>query len=98
MPDIVITLIFRMHLLKIQVICCTCAGAGSPILKSHRFKYVLIDEAAHAAEPVSLIPLALGAEIICLIGDEKQLRPFVKSAHAAELKQSLFERYSSTNL
>lgn len=82
----------------IQVICCTCAGAGSPILKSHRFQYVLIDEAAQAVEPVSLIPLALGAETICLIGDEKQLRPFVKSPHAAELKQSLFDRYGNINV
>jgi len=77
-----------------DVICCTCVGAGDPRLKNFRFRQVLIDEATQAVEAEALIPIALGAKQIVLVGDHCQLGPVVmcKTAAKAGLTQSLFER------
>lgn len=77
-----------------DVICCTCVGAGDPRLKNFRFRQVLIDEATQAIEAEALIPIALGAKQIVLVGDHCQLGPVVmcKAAAKAGLTQSLFER------
>jgi len=77
-----------------DVICCTCVGAGDPRLKNFRFRQVLIDEATQAVEAEALIPIALGAKQIVLVGDHCQLGPVVmcKAAAKAGLTQSLFER------
>jgi len=76
----------------VQVVCTTCSGAGSLPLKTYRFKYLLVDEAAQACETSCLVPLSRGARVVCLIGDHQQLPPLVKAVDAAELKTSLFER------
>lgn len=77
-----------------DVICCTCVGAGDPRLKNFRFRQVLIDEATQAIEAEALIPIAMGAKQIVLVGDHCQLGPVVmcKTAAKAGLTQSLFER------
>jgi len=77
-----------------DIICCTCVGAGDPRLKNFRFRQVLIDEATQAVEAEALIPIALGAKQIVLVGDHCQLGPVVmcKAAAKAGLTQSLFER------
>jgi regulator of nonsense transcripts 1 len=77
-----------------DVICCTCVGAGDPRLKNFRFRQVLIDEATQAVEAEALIPIALGAKQVVLVGDHCQLGPVVmcKAAAKAGLTQSLFER------
>jgi len=77
-----------------DVICCTCVGAGDSRLKNFRFRQVLIDEATQAVEAEALIPIALGAKQIVLVGDHCQLGPVVmcKTAAKAGLTQSLFER------
>ena len=77
-----------------DVICCTCVGAGDPRLKNFRFRQVLIDEATQAIEAEALIPIAMGAKQIVLVGDHCQLGPVVmcKAAAKAGLTQSLFER------
>ncbi len=49
-------------LMCMQVVCCTCAGAGDPRLKAFEFQHVLIDEATQATEPECLIPLVMGAK------------------------------------
>jgi regulator of nonsense transcripts 1 len=55
---------------------------------------VLIDEATQAIEPDTLLPLYHKAQMVVMIGDEKQLGPTVKSqeANIAGLGISLFER------
>mmetsp|Transcript_25711 Transcript_25711/g.38818 ORF Transcript_25711/g.38818 Transcript_25711/m.38818 type:complete len:978 (+) Transcript_25711:1-2934(+) len=77
-----------------DVICCTCVGAGDPRLKNFRFRQVLIDEATQAIEAEALIPIAMGAKQIIMVGDHCQLGPVVmcKVAAKAGLTQSLFER------
>ncbi|XP_067677519.1 3'-5' exoribonuclease HELZ2-like [Haliotis asinina] len=80
-----------------DVILCTCGVSGSTKLtKPTRIFQCIIDESAMCPEPQSMIPIvATKAEQVVLIGDHQQLRPIVKSTHAAELglDQSLFERY-----
>jgi regulator of nonsense transcripts 1 len=77
-----------------DVICCTCVGAGDPRLKNFRFRQVLIDEATQAIEAEALIPIAMGAKQVIMVGDHCQLGPVVmcKAAAKAGLTQSLFER------
>ena len=80
-----------------QVVCCTCTGAGSSVfdkMKGGGFKCVLIDEAAQATEPITLIPLVRGCCQLVLVGDHHQLPPTVISKQAEELglSESLFGR------
>lgn len=79
---------------KANVICCTCIGAGANILSFIKFGSVLIDEAAQATEPESLVPIIKGIEKVVLVGDHKQLGPVVldKKAHSLGYGRSLFER------
>lgn len=77
-----------------QVICCTCVGAGDPRLKGFKFQHVLIDEATQSTEPECIIPMVNGAKQVVLVGDHCQLGPVImcKKAGEAGLSQSLFER------
>ncbi|KAK7251838.1 hypothetical protein RIF29_35399 [Crotalaria pallida] len=77
-----------------NVICCTCIGAGDPVLANLRFHQVLIDESTQATEPECLIPLVLGVQQVVLVGDPRQLGPVIncKKAEHAGLARSLFER------
>ena len=93
----VMMMMMMMMMVMMQVICTTCSGAGSLPLKTYRFKRLLIDEAAQACETSCLVPLSLGAETLCFIGDDKQLPPLVKAVHAAEMKTSLFERSATSD-
>uniref|UniRef100_A0A5F8GGE6 Helicase with zinc finger 2 n=1 Tax=Monodelphis domestica TaxID=13616 RepID=A0A5F8GGE6_MONDO len=94
-----ITKLARMVELKNHgIILCTCSCAASSILVKHlNVKQILIDEAGMATEPESLIPLVNfpQAEKVVLLGDHKQLQPFVKNDHCQNLglEKSLFERY-----
>jgi superfamily I DNA and/or RNA helicase len=77
----------------VQVICATCAAAGSDMLAGATFPLVVLDEASQAAEPEALIPLTRGAEHVVHVGDHLQLPPVCNSeAAAAGLAVSLFER------
>jgi hypothetical protein len=80
--------------MHVQVICATCAAAGSDMLAGATFPLVVLDEASQAAEPEALIPLTRGAEHVVLVGDHLQLPPVCNSeaAAAAGLAVSLFER------
>ena len=79
---------------RAEVICATCAGAGSDILERFSFEACLIDEATQATEPATVVPLTKGCRQIVLIGDQKQLPPTIisRDADAAGLGTSLFER------
>eukprot|EP00471_Norrisiella_sphaerica_P005870 CAMPEP_0184481266 /NCGR_PEP_ID=MMETSP0113_2-20130426/2817_1 /TAXON_ID=91329 /ORGANISM="Norrisiella sphaerica, Strain BC52" /LENGTH=706 /DNA_ID=CAMNT_0026860285 /DNA_START=640 /DNA_END=2757 /DNA_ORIENTATION=- len=78
---------------KADVICATCCGVGSRILKNIHFQCVLIDESTQITEPELLIALSRGCEQLVLIGDHKQLEPTVISQEAEDfLRISLFEK------
>eukprot|EP00605_Chrysophyceae_sp_TOSAG23-4_P002113 GSChrysophyteH1.ASY1.ANO1.2339.1 assembled CDS len=85
-----------------DIICSTTSGAGSqPILEmmtksddGFAIDSVIIDEAAQATEPSSLIPAKLNPKKFILVGDPCQL-PATVFSHISKLKQydrSLFER------
>ncbi len=86
---------------KADVVCCTLSGAGSqPILEvilritGYRFDAVVIDEAAQAVEPSSLIPFKYNPQLVVLVGDPCQLPAtvFSRTAKDANYAQSLFLR------
>jgi regulator of nonsense transcripts 1 len=62
----------REILSKCQILCMTCSGVG--ILEaSHKFPFILIDEASQITEPNILIPLVRITDQIVLVGDQKQV-------------------------
>eukprot|EP01032_Pedospumella_encystans_P018714 gene18714-21295_t len=84
-----------------DVVCSTLSGAGSqPMLEvvlritGFKFDAVIIDEAAQAVEPSSLIPFKYNPQAVVLVGDPCQLPATVFSATAkkAGYSQSLFQR------
>jgi regulator of nonsense transcripts 1 len=76
-----------------RVVFSTCSSTMLAYLSQVKFKYLLVDEAAQALEPSLMMPLSHECEVICLIGDHKQLPPLVKNeAIKDELGKSLFER------
>jgi uncharacterized membrane protein YgcG len=80
-----------------DVICCTCAGAGSDFLEKFNFAAVLLDEASQVTEPSSLVAVAKGCHQLVLVGDHKQLPPTVicRDAGLAGLSTSLFDRMTN---
>ncbi len=64
----------RQILEEADVIAATCLGAGSNLLTNFKFEYVIIDETGQVVEPIALIPLLKGNNII-MVGDDKQLPP-----------------------
>ncbi|XP_018471146.2 probable helicase MAGATAMA 3 [Raphanus sativus] len=74
----------------------TLSFSGTPLIaKSNRgFDVVIIDEAAQAVEPATLIPLATKCKQVFLVGDPKQLAATVIStvAQASGYGTSMFER------
>jgi len=75
------------------VMTCITSGNGS-LLQRGSFSRVLIDEAAQATEPTSLVPLMTGAKAFVCIGDDRQLPATIHSIEAKRLRldESLFER------
>ncbi|CAF0708569.1 unnamed protein product [Brachionus calyciflorus] len=81
---------------KSRVVFTTCSSSMLTYLDGINFKYLLVDEAAQVFEPALMMPLSRGCEVICLIGDHKQLPPLVKNeSNKIELSKSLFERLLS---
>ncbi|CAK0873510.1 unnamed protein product [Prorocentrum cordatum] len=78
----------------VHVVCATCVGAGTTVPGSPSFPFVVVDGAAQATEPATLVALARGAVQAVLVGDPGQLRPTLASeeARAGGLGVSLFER------
>lgn len=80
-----------------HVLCCTCIGSGikfDRIWGKDRFDIVIIDEAAQATEPETLIPIVRGCKKLALFGDECQLGPVVcdNEARQSGLAYSMFRR------
>ncbi len=64
-----------------DVIACTLVNATHSRLKDINFRTVVIDEAAQALQPASLIPISKAYRVV-LAGDPLQLPPTVKSIEA----------------
>nr|XP_011460486.1 PREDICTED: probable helicase MAGATAMA 3 isoform X1 [Fragaria vesca subsp. vesca] len=63
--------------------------------RDHGFDVVIIDEAAQAVEPATLLPLTNGCQQVFLIGDPVQLPATVSSTVARKFgyERSMFERF-----
>ncbi len=81
-----------------EIVAGTCVGfISNPIIKEMLFDYVIIDEAAKATTPELLVSI-IKAKKILLVGDHKQLPPYVDGNKfdwvdddtLKELKTSLF--------
>ena len=73
----------------------TLNTAGMPsVCSGNKFTVVVVDEAAQAIEPSTLIPLQTGAQTCVLVGDPQQLPATVFSSLGAStaFERSLFER------
>jgi len=77
-----------------EVICATCIGSGSPLLKDRSFKLVLIDECTQATEPSTIIPICKAKGRVILIGDQHQLPPVIRAEalRGSGLEMGLFDR------
>lgn len=75
-----------------QVVAATNATCGGEIMELERFNWVVIDEAAQASMPSTLIPLLKGERFV-LFGDHFQLPPVIMSQEAKDLglDQSLMD-------
>ncbi len=73
-----------------RIIAATNATCGGELLELERFDFAVVDEAAQASIPSTLIPI-LKAERFVLVGDHYQLPPVILSqeAKALGLNQSL---------
>jgi len=77
-----------------EIVLSTISNSADGRIKNNYFSYVLIDEAAQALEAETLLPMIHLAQMVVLIGDDKQLGPVVHSQEARQrgLGMSLFER------
>jgi senataxin len=78
-----------------HIVLTTLGSAGGRAMKSaHRFKVVVIDEAAQSAEPSTLVALQLGSKHAILVGDPQQLPAtiFSMSGRSTKYDRSLFQR------
>lgn len=75
-----------------QIIAATNSTAGGELLELERFDWAIVDEAAQASIPSTLIPI-LKAQRFVLVGDHFQLPPVVLNQEAKELglAQSLMD-------
>lgn len=80
----------RKILEEADVIAATCLGAGSNILTNFKFEYVIIDETGQVVEPIALIPLLKGNNII-LVGDDNQLPPISSNIVYPEVDDEFLE-------
>ncbi|KAF8267997.1 P-loop containing nucleoside triphosphate hydrolase protein [Lactarius quietus] len=83
-----------------RVVLCTCSSAAllqTLRIRAGHFSHIIIDEAAQADEPLSLIPISFFANEntnVILAGDPNQLGPVIKSSPASEagLGKSFLQR------
>ena len=87
----------RIILDEAKIVCTTLSAAGSEIFRRMKTKFdvIIVDEAAQAVEPSTLIPLTeIKAKQVYLVGDPAQLPATVLSRECAKnnYEQSLFKR------
>jgi superfamily I DNA and/or RNA helicase len=98
---------YRQDLLfNAEVVIATFSGSGNKIMIEYIkngtipcYDTVILDEAAQATEPSSLIPLKYGCRKLVLVGDPRQLPAtcLSQSANDAGLGRSLFERLENAD-
>ncbi|KNC82196.1 hypothetical protein SARC_05516 [Sphaeroforma arctica JP610] len=81
----------------LDVVCCTCMGAGEKILHNIKFGLVVVDECTNSTEPDVLVTLTKARKDgqVVLIGDHRQLPPTVMTQDPKAMRilnLSLFER------
>lgn len=91
------TLNFKMTkkmISEAQIVCCTCLGSGSELLKNMIFTRVLIDEAHQVPELETLIPLVKKCQQLVMLGDRRKLPSKAISyfAQSKGMSISMFER------
>lgn len=79
------------------IVCSTLSFSGASVFSrmNRGFDVVIIDEAAQAVEPATLVPLAHGCKQVILVGDPIQLPATVLSSKAEQFGygMSLFKRF-----
>lgn len=82
-----------------DVIATTTVTSGKEIFSGCKFPVVVVDEASQCSEPANLIPLIHGCKKLILIGDHKQLGPYIldDNLEAAGFGQTLFQRFIELN-
>ena len=83
-----------------EIVFSTLSNSGARYVQEWdlKFDYVIIDEAAQAVEPSTLIPLSFGCDTCFLVGDPKQLPATIMSIESVKTcgyNQSLFKRLES---
>jgi len=80
-----------------SIVCSTLSFSGSGMFARmlKPFDAVIVDEAAQAVEPSTLVPLVYGAKQVFLVGDPRQLPATILSSTAIENKydMSMFKRF-----
>ena len=74
-----------------NVVCATLVGCDDRRLRGLTFDVAVVDEAAQALPPATLIPMRR-ADRLVLCGDPCQLPPTVKSREGEVLKETMLER------
>ena len=83
-----------------NVVCATCskiADSRNEVFASMDYDCVIIDEAAKLTAMALLVPMVRGKKII-LVGDHKQLPPFIEDKILTDLESSLTEDGYTGNL
>jgi superfamily I DNA and/or RNA helicase len=78
-----------------RVVGITCAATSFPILTSHQFPFVLLDECSQQTEPVSLLPISFGCQRLICCGDPQQLPPSLSRESRQGYGRPLFSRLQS---
>ena len=81
-----------------DIVISTINNSSDKRLESYFFSLVIIDEATQAKEADSILPLIHNAEVVVLIGDQKQLGPTVISQEAAAAGYYISQFERLTNL
>ena len=74
-----------------DVVCATLVGCDDRRLRGVKFDVAVVDEAAQALPPATLIPMRRAARLV-LCGDPCQLPPTVKSQGGRLLEKTMLER------
>ena len=79
-----------------DIILSTINNSADSRISGYNFPIVIIDEATQDLEPDCLLPLYHNAQMVIIIGDEKQLGPTIISQNSnnSGISVSLFERLS----
>ena len=84
---------------KAHIVFSTLNNVGSMMMKEYEatFDFVIVDEAAQAVEPSTLIPISESVKKLFLVGDPQQLPATITSMtnYNKEYQQSLFKRLES---